>query len=165
MGFGPRYGAFTAVDADGMEQSGGASVRVKLLSFLGVEGSIDYAEQAFYDGFVTARCWPVMLTGLVYPMPMLYGVYGVDWNHMEFEYASGTSAHGVESAREVAWHAGAGLEIPLGTAVTLVGEFRYIFIDGAFDSVPALASANTDSYFVTIGFLISLLPPESGTAD
>lgn len=165
LGFGPRFGAYTAGDADGIAQSGGASVRLKMLPFLGIEGSLDYSQEAFGDGLVTARCWPVMITGILYPLPMIYGIYGVDWNHMTLEYADGRPSGGDESTMQVAWHAGGGLEIPLGEAASLVGEFRYVFLDYEFVGLPDLDGANTNSYFVTLGFLISLLPPESATPD
>jgi hypothetical protein len=84
---GPRVGYYKAQDADEGKLFAGAAARLRLSSALAVEGSVDLRKEEYMRGRVTVTSWPVMVTGLVYPLPFLYGLIGAGWYNTKVEYA------------------------------------------------------------------------------
>src|SRR2546430_1664698 len=86
LSLGPQFGyQKSRAAAIGNVMIGGA-LRLKLSSSLGVEGSVNYREESYGNGAVTVRNWPIMATGLVYPLPFLYGAIGAGWYNTTFDY-------------------------------------------------------------------------------
>ena len=134
----------------------GAALRLKLSSRFGVEGAINYRQEKFSGGNLTVRSWPVMVTGLYYPLPIVYGSVGAGWYNSRFEYASSNPRIAVADTRqEVGWHFGGGVEIPIGKNTKLAGDIRYVFLNYDFDQVPGV-QLDSDFYMLTMGVQFGL---------
>ena len=150
---GPQLGYQKARDADQGLPMLGAMARLKVVPALGIEGSINYRTEHFFDGAVTVRGWPVMLTGLLYPVPYLHGAMGFGWYNTTFEFESPLLEDHTE--QKVGWHFGAGAELPLGRA-RLTGDIGYVFLDYDFGAVPGIEDSNADFYVIMAGLLIPI---------
>src|SRR5574341_1410949 len=153
IGFGPQVGFQKARDADEGQFMGGAALRIKLTPALGVEGSINYRQEKFQNGALTVRSWPVMATGLIYPLPIVYGAIGGGWYNTTFDFEQPDGAANIEETQqEFGWHFGGGVELPLGSSTKLAGDIRYVFLNYDFEQVPG-AEIDSDFYVVTVGLL------------
>jgi opacity protein-like surface antigen len=156
LGLGPQVGFHKAKDADEGKLMGGLALRMKLTPALGVEGSINYRQEKFNDETLTVRSWPVMVTGLFYPVPVAYGAIGAGWYNTKFDYTSSDGASNLEETQqEFGWHFGGGVELPLGASTKLAGDVRYVFLNYNFDKVPG-AEVECDFYVITMGLLFGL---------
>ncbi|HTK81894.1 MAG TPA: outer membrane beta-barrel protein [Bacteroidota bacterium] len=153
-GIGPQVGYFKSRDADDGRIMGGGMLRLKFAS-LGLEGSVNYREEDYDGGQITVKSFPVMVTGLIYPLPVLYGAIGAGWYNsmIDYKYASYTVS---EDKQRFGWHFGAGTELPLGTSARLVGDIRWVFLDYDFQTVPGQNGLNSDFYVVSAGLLFNL---------
>jgi len=152
IGFGPQVGIFKSRDADNARVMGGAALRLKLSQALGVEGSINYREEDYRGGAVRVKSWPVMATGLIYPLPFVYGAIGMGWYNTTVDYKNLLS----ETKQKFGWHFGGGAELPVGNIAKLTGDVRYVFLDYDFTQVPGAEGLNSDFYVITVGFLFGL---------
>ncbi len=161
IGFGPQVGFYKSQDADGARVMGGAALRLKFSEVLGVEGSINYREEEYGNGFVSVKSWPVMVTGLLYPIPMVYGAIGAGWYSTTIDYDFPPGFLGSptiitsETKQEFGWHFGGGVELPLGSAAKLVGDIRYVFLNYDFENVPG-NGVSSNFYVITAGLLFGL---------
>lgn len=153
LNFGPQVGYYKAQDADQASLLGGAALRLKLTSSLGVEGSINYRQEKYADGALTVKGWPIMATGLIYPLPIIYGLIGFGWYNVTLDYKSSLIQD--ETVRKVGWHFGGGVELPLGP-VTLTGDVRYVFLDYKFKQVPGSKDLKNNLTVFTAGLLFKL---------
>jgi opacity protein-like surface antigen len=162
VAIGPQLGVYKAKDADGVRVMGGAALRLRLSEALGVEGSINYREETYGEGFVKATSWPIMVTGLIYPIPIVYGAIGAGWYNTSISYnlpagaLGGPSTLSSETKQAFGWHFGGGLELPVGSFARLVGDIRYVFLNYDFNSFPGSNGVKNDFYVVTAGFLFNL---------
>ena len=159
LSLGPQFGYQKGQDADNGKLMVGGAMRLKLTSALGVEGSINYREESYGNGAVTVRNWPVMATGLLYPLPILYGAVGAGWYNTTFDYDPAKfpgQTVSNETKQRVGWHFGGGLEVPTGSSSRLTADIRYVFLDYNFTSVPGSSGTNSDFYVVTLGYLFDL---------
>lgn len=147
---GPEGGYHKSEDGDGNLMIG-AAARIKLTSSLGAEGAIQYRQEDLGNGAVTVRSWPILVSGLIYPLPIVYGVVGAGWYNTTFEF----DIQGIddETEQEFGWHFGAGVELPVGGS-KLFGDIRYVFIDYDFGNVPTTGDSNF--YIISAGFLFGL---------
>ena len=150
---GPQVGLQKAAAADDAKFMFGAALRLKLTSALGVEGSINYRQEKFANDALTVRSWPIMLTGMLYPLPIVYGGVGAGWYNTTFDF----DLPGVdnETKQEFGWHFGAGVELPLGKKTRLTGDLRYVFLDYDFDEVP-FQDVDSNFYMISAGILFGL---------
>lgn len=153
--FGPQAGVSKSPDADA-NVIFGAALRMKLLPIVSLEGSINYRQEEFAGDALTVRSWPIQVTGLVYPLPVVYGAMGAGWYMTTFDLDPDIGFFDEETQSEFGWHFGGGLELPLGSAVRLVGDLRYVFIDYDFDAVPGSDEIDSDFYMATAGLLFGL---------
>jgi opacity protein-like surface antigen len=160
VSIGPQLGIYKVRDVEDFNFIGGAAIRFKLAQAIGIEGSISYRSDDNSDGTVTAQSWPVMVTGLIYPFPSLYGAIGMGWYNTTFSFnpPAGYSGDPVsdETSQDFGWHFGAGVEVPLASTVQLVGDIRYVFLDYSFENVPGTEGVNSDFYVITVGLLFGL---------
>jgi opacity protein-like surface antigen len=154
LNFGPQAGYYKAQDADEAAILYGAALRLKLGSALGVEGSINYRQEKYADGALTVKGWPVMATGLIYPLPIVYGLVGFGWYNVTLDYKSSLIKD--ETVQKVGWHFGGGVELPLGSSVKLTGDVRYVFIDYKFKQVPGSKELKNNLTVFTAGLLFKL---------
>jgi hypothetical protein len=144
-----------------MNFMGGVALRARA-EILGVEASINFRQDESSDGLIEATSWPVMVTGLIYPVPIAYGAIGAGWYNTTFEftpppgYLGSPDDFGDETRQEFGWHFGGGLELPIGAETAkLVADIRYVFLDYQFDSFPG-ADENANFLVVTAGVLFNL---------
>jgi opacity protein-like surface antigen len=110
---------------------------------------------------VTVTTWPVMVTGLIYPIPVVYGAVGAGWYNTTIDYTfppgflGGPADQSSESHQEFGWHFGGGVELPVGNAGALVADLRYVFLNYEFEQIPG-TEVNSDFFVITLGFLFGL---------
>ncbi|MFN0157606.1 MAG: outer membrane beta-barrel protein [Bacteroidota bacterium] len=162
IGFGPQIGIYKAQDADVVRVMGGAALRLKFSDAIGVEASINYRAEEYNNGAVKVTSWPIMVTGLLYPIPVVYGAIGAGWYNTTIDYdfpagfLGGPGTTGSETHQEFGWHFGGGVELPLGSVAKLVGDIRYVFLDYEFESFPGSNDVNSNFYVITVGLLFGL---------
>lgn len=157
ISLGPQLGYYKAQDADDGSYTGGVALRLKLMSILGVEASINNRQEKYANGALTVRSWPVMVTGLIYPIPIVYGAMGFGWYSVTFHYdQSRLPLFTDETAQKVGWHFGGGLELPISSNFTLIGDFRYVFLNYDFKTIPGSGDLKSNFTVITAGFLFGL---------
>lgn len=158
--FGPHVGIQRTSGADGSNYLVGATLRLKLLPVIGVEGDIGYRQEKFGSGALTVKQWPVTVTGLLYPLPFLYGGMGGGWYNTTFDYSDRYNNLGItdETTQKFGWHLAAGLEMPTMARVKLYGDVRYVFLDYKLKALPdaVLDGAKSNFYSINIGLLFKL---------
>jgi opacity protein-like surface antigen len=157
ISIGPLVGYQRSRDADDGKLLGGAALRLKLSDALGGEASINYREEEYANAGVTVRSWPVMVTGLLYPLPMAYGAIGAGWYNSSFEYDRTRFPNASdETQQKFGWHFGAGVEVPPSSSTKLTADIRYVFLNYNFEKIPGSDGLQSDFYVVTVGFLFNL---------
>jgi opacity protein-like surface antigen len=159
LNVGPQVGFQKTADADDGRFMFGGAVRLRLMPLLGVEGSIGYRQEKFGDDALTVRSWPLMVTGLIYPVPVFYGAMGAGWYNTTFDYnENNLPAQNLqdETSQEFGWHFGAGVELPAGEKSKLTVDFRYVFLNYDFETIPGSGDIDSNSYIITAGFLFGL---------
>jgi opacity protein-like surface antigen len=142
VGFGPLVGLYKGRDADGYRVLGGAALRFRLSELVGLEGSIIYREEMYNHGSVDVKSWPLMVTGLLYPIPFVYGAIGAGWHSTSVSYSAlpgtpvGLTSASRETRQQFGWHYGAGVELTVFSSVKLVGDIRYLILNDSFKSSP-----------------------------
>ncbi len=158
-GIGPQMGYFKTSDADQGNFTGGAVIRMPLSPALSLEGSINYRQEEFLDEQVTVKNWPLMVTGLFYPLPIVYGAAGAGWYNTTIDYDQdllGINAPEDETKQKFGWHFGGGVELPFGTGSTLFGDIRYVFIDYNFDEIPGSSEISSDFVVMQLGLVFNM---------
>ncbi len=154
---GPMLGFQKSGDADAGKVMAGGAVRIRLSPALGVEGSIHYRSEKYYDGALTVKSWPVMATGLIYPLPIVYGAVGAGWYNTTFEYEPDRFPLAVKhTEQEFGWHLGGGVELPFGESTKLTGDIRYVFLNYELEDFPDRGISRSDFYVISVGILFSL---------
>lgn len=148
----------------GLQKARGADNAATLLGVLlrskmekyAIEASIDYRQEKYFDGEVTVRTWPVMLTLLWYPIPFLHGDIGAGWYNTTMDYSEDLEILGAndDTSQRFGWHFGGGAEFPL-ESVTLTADVRYVFLDYKWNYVPGTESKRGDFYMLTFGLLFN----------
>ena len=157
ISLGPQLGYYKARDADNGSIMGGVACRLKLTPVIGAEASINYRQETYANDAVTVRSWPVMVTVLIYPIPVVYGAMGAGWYNSTFDYnQSKLPLLTDETKQKFGWHFGAGVELPVGSNTKLTGDIRYVFLNYDFKEVPGLGDLKSDFFVVTVGFLFGL---------
>ncbi len=151
---GPQVGYYKAQGADEGEFMYGGALRVKLMPIFGIEASINYRQEKYGDDVLTVRSWPVMVTGLIYPLPMVYGAAGFGWYNTTLDYDQSVLEFlEDETVQEIGWHFGGGVELPVGENLKLTGDIRYVFLDYDFEEIPGSDDIDSNFYVITAGVL------------
>jgi hypothetical protein len=157
INLGPQVGFYKARDADNGAFIGGVTCRLKFTSVLGAEASINYRQETYGHDAVTVRSWPIMVTGLIYPVPIVYGAVGAGWYNLTFDYNQGKYPFLTdETLQKFGWHFGLGAELPVGEKFKLTGDIRYVFLNYKFQEIPGSANMKSDFFVITVGFLFGL---------
>ncbi|MGE5399562.1 MAG: outer membrane beta-barrel protein [Ignavibacteriales bacterium] len=161
IGIGPQLGWQKSSSADNGALMYGAALRVKLSPAIGIEGSINYRQEKYADGGLTVRSWPVMVTGLIYPIPVVYGAIGVGWYNTTFDYSQELTLKNLQNntTQNFGWHLGGGLELPLGKSAWLTGDIRYVFLNYDFGQLATQASTgdlSSNFFVITVGLLFGI---------
>jgi opacity protein-like surface antigen len=156
INFGPQLGFYKAKSADQSALMGGAALRLKLMG-LGVEASINYRQEKYANGALAVSSWPVMITGLFYPLPIVYGAIGAGWYNLTFNYDQRMlPTYKDETIKKMGWHFGGGVELPLGSNLKLTGDIRYVFLDYDFKQIPGTGDLKNNFSVITAGVLFGL---------
>lgn len=155
---GPHLGIFKTQDSDETSYLGGATLRLRLLPVLAAEGMISYKQEDFEGGGITLRTWPVTATGLLYPLPIIYGGVGAGWYNITFDYSDELNDTGLEDEtnQEFGWHLVVGVELPLSEKLHVSGDVRYVFMDYEFKDLPDAVKDGTDADFYSINIALLL---------
>jgi hypothetical protein len=159
---GPLLGLCKAQDANGYRVFGGGALRFKFSEILGVEGSFNYGGEDYGNGTVEVKSVPVMVTGLLYPIPGVYGSFGAGWYHTFVSYnvssglPGGLTSISRDTRQQFGWHFGVGVELPVFSFVRLVGDIRYVYLNKRFNSVPGNSVVSSNSPLMTAGLLFGL---------
>jgi hypothetical protein len=162
FGFEVLGGLYRTQDADGLKPMGGAALRFKLSPFVGIEASVNYREESYSSGSIAVKSWPVMVTGLLYPVPPLYLAVGAGWYNTSVHYnvspgsPGGLAVPANETRQQPGWHIGAGVELPVFSFVELVGDVRYVILDHRFEPLSGGNGVSGNSPVVTAGLLFGL---------
>jgi hypothetical protein len=151
---GPQIGYYKAQDADNARGMGGVAMRFRFSDAIGIEALINYREEMYSNGSVDVKSWPVMVTGLLYPIPAVYGAIGAGWYSSFIDY-NFTPVTVSETKQEFGWNFGGGVELPLDSITRLVGDIRYVFLNYNFKTFPGSNGVNSDSYALSLGILFS----------
>jgi opacity protein-like surface antigen len=154
---GPQIGYYKVPDADNGSYMVGLALRLKLGSALGVEASFNYRSESYANNLLKVRSLPVMLTGLLYPLPFVYGALGFGWYNLTYDYdQTRLPLFTDETTQKVGWHFGGGLELPIGSNVLLTGDIRYVFLNYDFKQFPGSGGVNSNFTILTVGLLFGL---------
>lgn len=159
VAIGPQVGWHKAADADDGKFLFGAALKLKLTNALGFEGSLNYREEEYRNGAIAVSQWPVLLSGLFYVTPEIYGLAGVGWYNTKIEFDNAIIDRPDRTSQEFGWHFGAGVDIPLGEAAFLTTDFRYTFIDYEFEEVPGAGEISSDFFIVKAGLMFLINRP------
>lgn len=156
VSLGPQVGYYKAQDSEG-NFMGGVAWRFKLMPVLGLEASINYRQEKYADNTLTVRSWPVMVTGLIYPLPIVYGAIGAGWYNTTFDYDQDKlPSLKDETTQEFGWHFGGGVELPVGSKFKLTADIRYVFLNYDFKEIPGSGDLKSNFYVITAGLLFGL---------
>lgn len=157
LGFGPQVGYYKSKDADQGKVMYGGAVRLKLAPALGVEGSINYRQEKYNNGDLIVKSWPVFVTGLIYPLPIIYGAAGAGWYYTTFDYPNQPSIPlENRTVKKFGWHFGGGIELPLGSNSKIAGDIRYVFLDYDFKEIPGSKDLKNDFFMIEATLLFGL---------
>jgi len=147
---GPSVAYMKAKDADKGTFLYGATARLNFLMF-GVEGTIHYGEQKYYNDVVKVQQYPASLSGMFYPLPFVYGIAGIDW----FNSKTTIDMPGVAATTnsEMGYHFGAGVQLSLGP-IYLTGDFRYVLLGKM--KIPSSGEIDNSNTCIAVGLLFKL---------
>lgn len=140
VSIGVHVGWLEMKDAEDGEVFYGAQIRLYLLPWLAVEGSVDVSKQDFLDDDAVLTTVPVQVSALLFPFADLpvrpYLLAGVGWYFQDVEFDGPLSAIDDDKDSTFGYHVGAGLEVLLGRVLMLYADVRYVWLDDPeFDSV------------------------------
>ncbi len=148
---GPNVGYTKAKDADKGTYLFGGAARLTFLMF-GVEGTIHYSEQKYYNDQIKVQQYPVSVSGMFFPLPFIYAAAGLDW----FNAKTTVSIAGLsdsQTSSETGYHFGAGVHLSLG-GVILTGDARYLFLGKM--KVPSGSEIDNSNLVLSVGLLFKL---------
>jgi hypothetical protein len=118
----------SATKADEREWVWGLHARARLTGRLALEGSLDFQSEEIDSA--TVKLYPIQFSALFYLLPAsgagVYGLFGLGWTRVSVE--GDFFGEGVEDSA-ISYHAGIGIEIPLGGASTFYADIRYLNLD------------------------------------
>jgi len=153
---GLRMGFLMATDAQEAVGFMGLGARFPIADMAAVEVSLDFWADKFANGDAEVFHAPLMISGMFYfpieiPTTAPYILAGVGLHGMTFEYSGALAAEPNETESAFAFHAGAGLEMSVGSALKVHMDVRWILLDAD----PA-AAALRDTQFDTVQFSFAL---------
>lgn len=157
MSFGPQLGYYQALDADLESHMGGVAWRLKFIPVFGIEASINYRQETYLNDAITVRSWPVMLTGMIYPFPIVYAAIGAGWYNLTFDYNQDKlPLLKDDTTQRYGWHFGSGIELPISLNFKFITDVRFVFLDYDFKDIQGTSDLNNDFYVATVGIMFCL---------
>jgi opacity protein-like surface antigen len=145
LSVGPRATYSTPVDADSGQWFTGAQARLSLSPRVGLECSIDYRRNVF-SSLTIVKSYPVQVSLMAYLFPgggwSPFVLGGAGWYYSQVDGPVGYS----HSDFRYGLHAGGGLEIMINQGMSVVGSYRFVWLDGVSSKdLNALDKAYQDS--------------------
>ena len=163
MGLGPVLGIHKAQDAESTNLLGGVALRMKLNKAIGIEGAIMVRSEDYVGDAVQVTNYPVMVTGMFYPVPIAYGAVGVGWYNTRVDYqfealeaVDDFVEPGDETLQEFGWHFGGGVELPIGPNMSIAGDIRYVFLNYDLEQVPGTDEIESDFFYIDVALFFGL---------
>lgn len=156
IGIGPQVGWQKSSSADNGSLMFGAALRFRISEAIGLEGSISYRSEDYADGALTVKTWPIMVTGLIYPVRYFYGAIGIGWYNTSFDYGDKPLAQTLRNntQQNFGWHLGGGLEIPASKSINVTADIRYVFLNYDFGDLERAANRGdliSNFFVITLG--------------
>lgn len=153
---GVRTGFLMATDAEEAVAFVGFGARFPIAEVAAVEVTLDFWADEFAGGDAEVIHYPLMVSGMFYfpleiPTTTPYLLAGVGLHGLSFEYSGALAAESDDTDSEFAFHAGAGLEMSVGSSLAIHLDVRWILLDPD----PA-ASALRNEEFDTVQFSFAL---------
>jgi opacity protein-like surface antigen len=152
VGIGPRLG--WAEDSGFGEEAltVGGVLRARN-NVLGLEAAVAYRKESLSDD-VELRVWPVTVSALLFPLLPVYGLAGLGWYNTTLDVPD-TSAFGDETATELGYHLGAGIELPLSPQLRLASDVRWLFLEYEFEDIPeSVGQVDADTLELSAALLV-----------
>jgi hypothetical protein len=149
---GPEVGYYKTKDADKGTLLYGASARLTFAMF-GVEGTVHYGEEKFYNDMIKVQRYPVSVSGMFFPLPFVYACGGLDWLNAKTTTNIPGFSDQSETSSEVGFHFGAGVHLSLGSIV-LKGDARYIMMGKM--KIPSQGEIDNSVLELSVGLLFHL---------
>lgn len=156
IGIGPQLGWQKSSSADKGSLMYGAALRIKVSKAVGLEGSINYRSEDYANGALNIKTWPIMITGLIYPVQYFYGAIGIGWYNTTFNYGNQPFVQALKNntQQNFGWHLGAGAEVPVSETVNITGDIRYVFLNYDFGQLAQAANSGdliSNFFVITLG--------------
>lgn len=156
IGIGPQLGWQKSSSADNGSLMYGAALRLRISDAIGLEGSINYRSEEYANGALNVKTWPIMITGLIYPIQYFYGAIGIGWYNTTFDYGNQPIVQTLQNntQQNFGWHLGAGLEVPASQTVNITGDIRYVFLNYDFGQLAQAAGSGdliSNFFVITVG--------------
>ncbi len=151
IGVGPRVGYYEAKEADAGRYFIGAAARIGILG-LGAEAAIDYRSEKYDNGLLTVRSWPVTVSLIYHPLPVIYALAGAGWYHTTMDYNEKKLGYKIKSqtSTEMGYHVGVGVELPLGFTSKIAADVRYVFLNYDLGNTAGMENKDADFYSINI---------------
>ncbi|MBM4170481.1 MAG: porin family protein [Ignavibacteria bacterium] len=153
IAIGPQAAYIKTSDAEkGVIMPAGA-IRLNL-GGLGIEGSVGYKVEEFFDGLIETTSYPIMVTALLKILPFIHAEAGLGWYNTKITYKGALSAIPSSTQKEVGYHAGAGAEIELGNLL-LTADLRYVKM-GELKDLKNVSNLKSDFIAIVGGVMFRL---------
>lgn len=151
---GPTFGIHTQNGASESDHLWGATARLKLAPWFGIDGSAAYRQDELGGDAGWIKTWPLMVTGLVYPIPYLYGGLGGGWHNTTYDFSNQLNELGIddETHGDFGWHLAVGTEIPASTWLKLMADVRWVFLNSDPTAIPDVVDEELVEDFRVISF-------------
>ncbi|MHB9030988.1 MAG: outer membrane protein, partial [Candidatus Latescibacterota bacterium] len=158
---GAHAGYDTSIDEDEGDFVWGGILRIKPWDILGMEAMADVTEDDFLDETIDTENVTVMGNILFYPIPDIFYISaGAGWTRADIDYTN--PLFDDETEDQFAWNAGAGIEIPILSWLSVYADARYVFRDLDLENDPAADDVNTDFWMVRGGLALRFGGDDNG---
>ncbi|RPH89863.1 MAG: hypothetical protein EHM72_19805 [Calditrichaeota bacterium] len=151
IGIGPNLGLYKAESSDGWNDRIGVNARLRHY-WAAVDFDMYYHNEKYLQDIVWARCWPLTLSALVYPMEHLYAGAGIDLYqlYLDYDQSADSSMVNLENENKNQWgrHICLGIEFPFTKTGVFALEARYIWIDYHFTPFKGSEALNTNTFSI-----------------
>jgi len=135
------------------------AVRIDL-SGLKLEGSIGYKAEEYSGGYgsakIKATSYPFLATAFISVLPFAHLEGGIGWYNTKIEYSGFPASIPSETVSSIGYHAGAGIEIPLGSLL-LTGDIRYVIEKTKLANTQNVSELKSDFYMIVVGLMFKVL--------
>jgi Outer membrane protein beta-barrel domain len=136
---GPVGGYLHAHGADRGTWLAGGQARLHFLQYFAAEASITFHENRYEHGAIHVTQYPVQLSGMLYPIPGAqfspYLVGGGGWYYSRITYSGILAGISNQTEHTFGAHGGVGLDVRLGSSMSIDADLRYIFLDPSSSQV------------------------------